>query len=643
MNTPTASPRQSLRKIARRLYLESLESRTLLSSTLFVSPNPTDSTHFQTLQSALAIALPGDTIILQSGFSLGTFNLTSLAAPVNAGDIAIHTFLPLEVGQVITIGTTSSSDPAERALVTAVTPNGSGGFLITLANGLQFPHLTSPVNANNSSSTGKTIAINTAITLTAEPGVILPFNIAIWKNTSGVTLSNLNLTTSPGTSLFLEAGAHHNTLLNITAANQILLDNASNNTLTNITVGNRLYIDEGSWGNLITDSNLNQLTLRPGSHHNSFTTSTIGAVASTANNLTTSGYDTFNQNTFTAPVKITGTLFAPTADTFIGNTFSVTTGDALTLIRAAGTTITGNTFTVSKDYARAIVITDSAAITISNNQISTTGLMGTAIVATADLAATSLDITGNTLTTTDGIGINLIKYSTTANLEARVQSNDFRINAIGFRATGDGTSAGNIDLGGGSTSFGTSLGNNDFRSFTSATLINYAIGLTNTSSTQTLLAQSNLFAVAHPLLVVTDSTHNIPAGGTGIILATAAVPPPPPFVRNVSLTAPNTMSTQKGTTFTGPVATITDNLTTTTTADYTITIQWSDGQSTPATLTENSDGSYTIHTTRTFSTVGNLTATITLTTADNTLTTSTAQSWSITNKNDKIPPGKKNK
>jgi hypothetical protein len=642
MSAFTASrSHQSRRHKNAPLYLEALEARTLLSATLFVtSPlTPQDASHFQTLQSALAVAVPGDTIILQSGFSAGTFNSTTLIAPANAGDNTIHTAASLQVGQVVTIGTTNFSDPAERALVTAVTQNAANDFTVTLANPLDFSHLNSPVDATNASTLGKTIAIDKAITLTADAGVVLPFNLDVWKNTSGATLSNLNLTSFPATSLFLESGAHDNTLTNINAANQVVLTDASNNSFTNITVGNRLFLDAGSSNNLVTSSNLKQLTLRPGSHHNTFTHSTIGSLTATTNSSTLSGNDTFLQNTFTGPVNVTGNLAGPTNDLFSANSFNASNGDALVLLNADGTTLTGNTFSVARDFARAITIADSTHVTISANNVTMTGMSGIAILAYADLADTSLTITANTLTTNDGTAIAFGKYDPSVNLEARVQENDLCNNAVGVSAWGDGNSAGNIDLGGGSTAFGTSIGDNDFTAFTTADNSHYAIGLFNTSSGDTLLANNNKFAAQDPMTVVADSAHNLPALGTGIVLATAALPEVP---RQLTVSAP-AMSVEKGATLTGPIATFTDNLPGTTVASYTVTITWSDGQTSAASLTKNADGSYSINTARKFSSMGDLTATISISTTDDAapVTTTFTQDWSITTRNGKVPPGKK--
>lgn len=624
---------------SRARYFESLESRTLLSSTLFVtSPlTPQDATHFQTLQSALAVALPGDTIVLQSGFSLGNFNQTALSAPAVAGSNTLRTLAPLEVGQVVTVGTNSSTDLAERVLVTAVSATGAGDFLVTLASPLAFSHVGSLVDATNATSIGMTIAIDKALTLTADSGVVLPFNIALWKNTSGATLSNLNLTSTPSSSLFLESGASGNTLLNIHAANQVFLDNASNNTLTNITAGGRLFIDAGSSGNLVTGSTLKQLTLRPGSHHNTFTFSTIGGLNAVGGTLSGSGYDTFKNNAFTGQVKVTGNLAAPTGDSFLNNTFKVDTGDALTLLRADGTTLAGNIVTASRDFARGIVIGDSANVTLTGNDVTITGAMGIAVHAYADLATTSLDITANTLVTVDGYALFLNKYEPNAVLEARVQDNDFRHNAIGVFVSGDGESAGNIDLGGGLTSFGSSLGNNDFRTVTVADSSHFAIGLANTSADYTLLAKSNKFALADPMLLVADATHNLAAGGTGTILATAAVPSAP---RELLVNAPD-QSIIKDATFTDPIATFTDNLSGTTAESYLVTIQWSDGLTATATVSQNPDGSFNINAARTFSDTGLVTATITIATTDNTFSTTLTQEWSVTTRNGKVPPGKK--
>src|SRR5262249_48956914 len=113
-------------------------------------------------------------------------------------------------------------------------------------------------------------------------------------------------------------------------------------------------------------------------------------------------------------------------------------------------------------------------------------------------------------------------------VSALVQGNDFRNNAIGVGIWGDGTTAGNIDLGGGTLG---SLGQNNFQSFTpqEAALGNFAISLHMTAASgpgTTGFALNNLWSVADPPQVVRDGSHNTsapensdsPSNGTGLII-----------------------------------------------------------------------------------------------------------------------------
>ena len=77
---------------------------------------------------------------------------------------------------------------------------------------------------------------------------------------------------------------------------------------------------------------------------------------------------------------------------------------------------------------------------------------------------------------------------------------------------------------------------------------------------------------------------------TAVAGATVTVTP-----RVLSATAP-ALTVEKGTTFSGTLATFTDNLAGTTAASYQVTITWSDGLSTVATITQNPDGSFAIST-----------------------------------------------
>jgi hypothetical protein len=353
---------------------------------------------------------------------------------------------------------------------------------------------------------------------------VLPFNLELWKGAPAITLSNLALTTGPATSLYINNDG--NVLSHLTVANQVVLTAASHNTLSHVAVGSRLFVDTGSAGNVFSDSSFNGVQLRSGAHHNSFLHNTIGTLrAFGVGNA--NGSDLFQENGFTGAVLIAGNSSAATNSTFLNNTFTLATGKPLVLENASGTAITGNTFTAGGAFATAITVHNSDDVVITGNTITTTGNAGTGIYAYADgTGKTSVDVRNNTVVTTNGFGLYFSLGDSTAALEARVQQNDLRQNAAGVTAWGEGTSAGNIDLGGGKTRFGTSLGANDLTSYLTSDTARYAVGLFGTDDAHTLHADHNLWGVADPLAVVADGVHTLEAGGTGLI--TAFVPPPPP-------------------------------------------------------------------------------------------------------------------
>ena len=600
--------------------LEALEQRTLLSSTLFVTAPgvPSDATHFQTLQAALVVAATGDTVVLQNGFSAGTFVSTSLSQPATAGATTIHTAASLDVGDVISVGVNSGGQTQERMLVTNVATSGSGDFLVTLASPLGFNHPSgASVSATLNSSTGPTIGIVNGITLTADPGVVMPFNVEIWQTATGVTLSDLNLSAAGANNVLVDGDG--NTLTNLTAGNQITLNNAHGNSIDRVTVNQALVVAAGSSGNTVSNSTLAQVMLSTDSHGNSFVHNTIASMTSQGlsdNN----GQDSFSSNTFTGAVVINGNQTTATTDSFVGNTFTVSNADALTLNNASGTTIQGNTFSESSDFANAVAIHNSDNVLVSGNQVTTTGNMGTGIYAFADgTGSTSVNITGNTLRTGNGFGLYLAKWDTTANFEASVQGNDLRNSAMGVTVFGDNVSAGNVDLGGGSTRFGSSTGMNDFTTDTTADANDYAIGLFGTNATFTVSAKNNLFSVADPMMVVVDGTHTPVAGGTGVVLATAFVPPPPP-VETITESGVNVSGTQNSA-ISATVATFTDNFAHAA-GDFTATINWGDGTSSTGTVTQV-NGGFAVIGTHTYSGAGSFTFTVSV--SSNSGATATAQ------------------
>jgi hypothetical protein len=611
----------SLQNRKRREYaqFEALESRTLLSSTVYVAPGMPDATHFQTLQAALAVAVTGDTVILQPGFSGGSFVTTHLSQIATAGATSIHTAVALDVGDVITIGTNTNGDIAERNIVTAITASAAGDFIITLASPLSAAHNGSIVDATNGTQ-GPTIGLSAGITLTAQAGAVLPFNLEIWPGSTATTLSQVNM-----------------------------------GSFT-------LFIDSN--GNTISDSTLRNVVVKSGAQ----------------------------------------------ANIFSGNTFNIVAGNGPILDHADHTIMDGNTINVTSASAVGLTVLNSAGIVITNNIINTAAGGTGIVISVADAQFTTVDIRDNILTATDGTGISLTKSGLGSTLQARLQGNDFRNNAIGVRITGDGASAGNIDLGGGNTVLGSSSGHNNFSSFNSADATHFAIGLFNTNVGALIRAAGNTFTTLNPFEIVADTFNTPAAGGSGVILATgsfsfdyifangnqntidtatfsgtlapftgflshvasdfnvainwgdgtastgtvggnesgfsvngshawtaagtytvtvviesttggsavvfdtADVTPTTPS-RNIALQGVNLASLQFEI-FTGNVATFTDSMTGTTPSDYAANITWSDGLVTAGTIIANNDGSFSISTSRAFNTAGNLTATVALETTD---------------------------
>jgi len=154
----------------------------------------------------------------------------------------------------------------------------------------------------------------------------------------------------------------------------------------------------------------------------------------------------------------------------------------------------------------------SNRLTYSGNAIKTTGAGDALALSVSSSSPTAATILNNVLNT-GGLATGLI-LSGGAKFEAMVQGNNFASNLVGVSVTGDGTTPGVVDLGGGSLG---STGGNDFRSFNIATADSYAIGLFQVSSGYSMSALDNLFSV-HPTSVIADGQHDPDAGGSGQIL-----------------------------------------------------------------------------------------------------------------------------
>lgn len=106
----------------------------------------------------------------------------------------------------------------------------------------------------------------------------------------------------------------------------------------------------------------------------------------------------------------------------------------------------------------------------------------------------SATISGNILSVLQGTG--LLFQINTGTMSATVQGNSFQNNTIGVHIVGTGSAAG-IDLGGGSSP--SSLGGNNFRSFTSQGTGTTGAIVTLSGTTGIISANQNIFGLATPL------------------------------------------------------------------------------------------------------------------------------------------------
>jgi hypothetical protein len=216
--------------------------------------------------------------------------------------------------------------------------------------------------------------------------------------------------------------------------------------------------------------------------------------------------------------------------------------DALLLSEDNGAYVDANTIHMQNGFPdhpfQAVSVLNSQHVDIHNNDIffsnantQNTGILVADVDNAGTLGTTSVHIWWNTISTASaGRGLELDKASTAANsLSADVEFNDFRNNGTGVYILGNGTSAGTIDLGGGPLG---SSGFNDFSTFTpsGASAGHYAIDLHGTSSTYTVLALDNQWALQpsstgyptliDPTTVIGDGIHG-DSLDTGIIEVTA--------------------------------------------------------------------------------------------------------------------------
>jgi hypothetical protein len=237
--------------------------------------------------------------------------------------------------------------------------------------------------------------------------------------------------------------------------------------------------------------------------------------------LSQAGHNVLSQNVITGSVDLQGNSPpTPTGDLIEHNTFTSHAQEILKLVNATSTTVQDNTFFGDGNGAVGVwVDSDSDHVLIANNKIEMSGTIATALtLANVDgghtLAATVLNNTLDGGTNGTGLYIDLFTNNP-SDFKAVIQGNDFRGNANGVEISAGigGGVAGEIDLGGGSSSLGSSLGGNDFRGFTPNNGL-FAIAMHNTVANLPVSAQHNIFQGGiSPNQVIADGSN----GGTGVV------------------------------------------------------------------------------------------------------------------------------
>jgi hypothetical protein len=257
-------------------------------------------------------------------------------------------------------------------------------------------------------------------------------------------------------------------------------------------------------GSAITLSNLNlgSLSMEGDSSADSVSKCLIGSLSELARN------SSFTQNTITgsAVVQPIVLLFPSTGNVVIANnTFSSAAVNVLQITSCTGVTVTGNTF-FGGSGSRIIQVTDAGSrtgpITIANNSITASGSLTVAINVNQDTSGIAfVKILNNVLNTNNtGDGV-LLETSTgdAMHFNILVQGNDFHNNAIAVAIGGDGTSVGNVDLGGGTLG---SLGGNDFR----VPQRTFAVFISRGNSATVPVAQNIFTSGVSPATVLTGAT-----------------------------------------------------------------------------------------------------------------------------------------
>jgi Domain of unknown function (DUF4214)/Right handed beta helix region len=228
-----------------------------------------------------------------------------------------------------------------------------------------------------------------------------------------------------------------------------------------------------------------------------------------------SGGNILQLNTITSGIFLNGNNDGTTVtnDLIDRNTFKTNEPFAIRLQDANGVTITNNTITSGANGNKIGIgiIGSSANVIVSNNSIMTSGDYGIYIDNSASTATNfvlSARISNNIVNAgSTAFGLSTVR-GVNGTMNVMVDGNDFTNNLVGVAINKLSAAApdnGVIDLGGGTTTLGSSVGGNNFRNYGGT---RYAI-VTQANTNGTIQAQFNNFSQGvTPASVINDGADN---------------------------------------------------------------------------------------------------------------------------------------
>jgi hypothetical protein len=348
----------------------------------------------------------------------------------------------------------------------AITTNGHGGGLhvdVTFDSG-------SPATV----TTLGTVGIDKTLTITGDVGVRAPItcNLEVMPGTSGVTFRGINY--SGPDELRLDVGSSHTSFVNSilttvkspTPMGPEPPDNQAGNVLDSNVISGSVIMNEWKMPRITNNTFVNRDRL------GSFVL----------------------EGTFARSPLIQG-------NTFNVDPMGGVAAGSIRIYVADDVKILNNSITYPSASSR------NTAIEIFGN-----GIPG---------ITPSVSIKNNDINSNGGTGIFIHRsgsFPFDPGFRVAMEGNDFHNNRIGVDISGDGTNAGNINIGDGTLTG--SLGGNNFRGFIAAGVPtgSYAIYEHFTlNSIPAIPAMNNIWSVADPNTVIKDGTHNGPAGSSGLI------------------------------------------------------------------------------------------------------------------------------